>query len=176
MLVLFGKYRFSKKRTAYRNDYCLNCEGARIAEQYRTFDVGHLFFIPLLPLGQWFRWQCTTCGNNPHARTKTSRTLKIVFAAAVGLFAALTWTPPLMPEARDAPIVWPMRILFPLAVAGIIQWIRKDRGDVGLQEGLLTVAPLNDPACLYCKAALDPTGYCQACDVRRLPTPAPTAR
>ena len=175
MLVLFGKYRFSKKRTAYRNDFCLNCQGARIAEQYRTFDVGHLFFIPLLPLGHWFRWQCTTCGNDPHSRTRTSRTLKIVFAAVVGLFAALMWTPPLVPEAKDAPIIWPMRLLFPLAVAGIVLWIRKDRGDTGLQEGLQTVRPLEGRSCLYCNGTLDPNDYCATCDVRRLSLPPATA-
>lgn len=49
---------------AFRNDYCLARGEERRAVQVRTFDVGHIFWIPILPAGFWKRWVCTVCGKD----------------------------------------------------------------------------------------------------------------
>jgi hypothetical protein len=58
MIFLHGVYRFSKKRVGFRNDFCSRCKQQRIAEQYRTFNMWHFFFVPLVPLGYASSWQC----------------------------------------------------------------------------------------------------------------------
>jgi len=71
LFIVYGVYRWKAKRVAFRNDYCLVCGEARRAVQVRTFDVGHIFWIPILPAGFWKRWVCTVCGQDPHVTTKT---------------------------------------------------------------------------------------------------------
>jgi hypothetical protein len=56
MILVHGFYRFKPKRVAFRNDFCLACAKAVRAFQVRTFDVLHVFWIPLLPV--WHRPKC----------------------------------------------------------------------------------------------------------------------
>ena len=51
MFVIHGAYHFWPKRVAFRNDYCFTCGQACRAVAIRTFDVGHIFWIPILPVG-----------------------------------------------------------------------------------------------------------------------------
>ena len=65
MLLVHGRYFWARRILAFRNDYCLTCRAARMAFLHRTFDVFHLFWIPVLPLGFWQRWRCGVCGAEP---------------------------------------------------------------------------------------------------------------
>lgn len=168
MFIIYGIYRWARARVGYRNDYCLNCEEQRVAEQYRTFDCGHVFFIPLLPLGNRRRWHCSSCGNNPHERVRTSRTLLILFTVVVGIFTALMWLGGSVPP-EEAALIWSMRIVFTLGFAGLVYWIRRSKPAVGLREHLEQVPPLPRDVCLYCRGALDPEGACPPCGVRHVP-------
>lgn len=167
MFIIYGMYRWARKRVAYRNDFCLTCEGQRVAEQYRTFNCGHLFFIPVLPLGFHKRWHCSMCGNNPHERVRTSRTLLILFAVVVGLFTALLWLGGSVPP-EEAALIWGMRLVFTASFVGLIYWIRRSKPAVGLRDHLAQVPPLPLDQCLYCRGPLDPEGSCAPCGVRRL--------
>ena len=57
MVIIHGVYHWSPKQVEFRNDYCLSCSAQRRAIRVRTFDVAHLFWIPILPLGFWKRWK-----------------------------------------------------------------------------------------------------------------------
>ena len=85
MLIVRGSYHFWPKRVAFRNDYCLRCQAPRRSIAIRTFDVRHLFWIPILPVGFWKRWQCEVCGQAPHIYPKVRRFFKwvgLVFSIA----------------------------------------------------------------------------------------------
>ena len=66
--ILYGTYSMAARRTAYRRDYCLSCDGPQLATQWRSFVVGHFGFIPLLPLGFRRDWRCNRCGRDPAFR------------------------------------------------------------------------------------------------------------
>jgi hypothetical protein len=51
MLVIHGLYRFKQHRIGVCKDLCNACEKETVTEEWRSFNVGHLYFIPLLPLG-----------------------------------------------------------------------------------------------------------------------------
>ena len=57
-----GVYRFRPRTVGYRNDFCLTCMAPRRALEVRTFNVGSLRGLPLIPLGYWSRWLCSVCG------------------------------------------------------------------------------------------------------------------
>lgn len=171
MILLFGRYQFNRKRIAYRNDFCLSCEEQRVAEKHRTFDMGHVFFVPILPLGNHDRWHCTQCGNNPHARVRTSRTLLIVFAVAVGLFTIVTWTGPFLPPSESAIMIWSMRLIFTLGFIALVLGLRKKEPEVGLAEKLSHVVPLSMDQCARCGNGLRSDGFCAMCLMHHVPLP-----
>ena len=167
MFILHGTYHLGRKRLAYRNDFCLTCERENVAEQWRTFDLFHLFFVPVLPLGFWKRWHCAACGNNPHERVRTSKTLIIVFAAVVGLMAALFWMPPLIPPPADAQTFWTMRLIFSLGFPALVFWATRMKPVIGLKERLRQVKPLPTDSCWRCGGSLDRDGFCASCRLQR---------
>jgi hypothetical protein len=66
VLIFYGFYRFRQKRVAFRNDYCRSCAEPRRSVQIRSFNAGHIFWIPILPLGYYKRRLSTACGRDPH--------------------------------------------------------------------------------------------------------------
>jgi hypothetical protein len=102
LLIVYGVYRWKAKRVAFRNDYCLACGEARRAVQVRTFDVGHIFWIPILPAGFWKRWVCTVCGRDPHVTTKTRRGFKWAALVVLVLVAFIFWADSPEPDAVAA--------------------------------------------------------------------------
>jgi hypothetical protein len=71
-MLIFGHYKFFPKRTAYRADWCNACQNEGVSHQTRHLYVGHLFWIPLLPLGWYNTWRCADCQRNPRTRVTTS--------------------------------------------------------------------------------------------------------
>ncbi len=98
MFITYGTYHFRPKRLAFRNDYCLSCGEARRSVQMRTFDVGHIFWIPLLPVGFWKRWICTACGHQPHISPKTRRSFKWAGLLVLLFLSAIFWAEPVTPD------------------------------------------------------------------------------
>ena len=157
MFAIHGTYHFKPKRLAFRNDYCLRCGQPRRAVQVRTFDVWHIFWIPVLPLGFWKPWICTVCGGQPHITTKTRRPFKWAGVFVLLVFSAAFWAMPVEPEEPDAApiaISWVVRIGGPLgAILVLIHLLRSPR-DPSLKERLAGVQPASDTSCPFCGAQL----------------------
>lgn len=175
MLVLHGTYSWGRKLVSYRNDYCLACSAARLAFQHRTFDVHHVFFIPILPLGLWKRWHCSVCGNDPHAQVRTRRSLKWAGVAILMLFTLSGWGVSPEEKPEDLVFIWVMRIGGPVAIAWAIWATLKSPPDARLKDLLRTVTPIMDTSCPVCAVTLmpeEPAWRCPQCGLTRrsLPT------
>src|ERR1039458_1806615 len=53
MRIVRGAYHFRTKPVAFRDDYCLSCGAPRRSIAVRSVDVGHIFWIPILPVLFW---------------------------------------------------------------------------------------------------------------------------
>jgi hypothetical protein len=170
MILIHGTYHWARRRKAYRGDFCLSCQSFVVAEQYRMFDVGHLFWIPLLPLGFRRRWHCTTCGKDPHARLDSGRWAYVLGTLVTIIFAALAWAMPMSPQ--DVGVTWGMRILIPALAVFFGYRSITYQPPVKLRDALAVVPPFPDDLCLYCRTPLQggATKYCRACDVERVPS------
>jgi hypothetical protein len=152
MLLIHGVYRWWPKRLAFRNDYCLSCEQPRRSVQIRTFDVWHIYWIPILPVGFWKRWFCTTCGRQPHASRKTRRPFKWAGLFVLLFFSAISWAVPLTPDT--ATWIWILRIGSPAGAVWLVFHLRKTPKDPSLKEKLATVPPTSDTVCPFCGSQL----------------------
>lgn len=152
MFIVHGAYHWWPKNVGFRNDYCLSCAAERRSVQIRTFDVGHIFWIPFLPVGFWKRWLCTVCKRNPHQNPKTSRTLMWLGVIFVGIFGLASWAEPVAPDAATAS--WLFRLGMPLAaLLGLIYLLRSPK-DASLKEKLATVQPAADTTCPFCNTPM----------------------
>lgn len=167
MLVIHGTYHLFPKRVAFRNDFCLKCGAQRRAFQIRTFDILHVFWVPLLPIGFWKRWRCTSCGADPHANVKTRRSYKIAGVAILLLMTLGFWFAPI--EKGDEVLFWALRIGAPLLAVWAIWNIRTTPVEPTLTQQLAAVAPAQDATCPLCGFALanTPTWHCPRCGLRR---------
>jgi hypothetical protein len=131
-----------------RNDYCLACGEERRAVQVRAFEVGHIYWIPLLPGGFWKRWQCTVCGRDPHVNTKTRRGFKSAGLFILLLFSAVSWAMPVEPDFVAGH--WTIRIATPMgAVLTLVHFLRTKK-EPSLKALLATVPRAADTVCPFC--------------------------
>jgi hypothetical protein len=152
VLIVYGVYRWKPKPVAFRNDYCLSCGEARRAVQIRTFNAGHIFWIPILPVGFWKRWVCTTRGHDPHVSTKTRRGFKWVGLFILLIFSAVFWFVPVEPDS--VALIWALRVATPVgAVLTLVHLFRTEK-EPSLQSKLATVQPAADTVCPFCGAPL----------------------
>jgi hypothetical protein len=173
MLLIHGVYHFWPKKVAFRNDYCLSCEAPRRSIAIRSFDVGHVYWVPLVPVGFWKHWACTVCRRDPHANPKTRRWLKWIGLVCLLLLSATFWSVPTNADLGVLP--WIMRLL-PLggAVALLIQLMRTPP-EPSLRERLATIPPASDSNCPFCSTPLMAGGIspgsarwsCPACGAER---------
>lgn len=166
MLLIHGSYHFWPKRVGFRNDYCLSCRAERRSVAMRTFDVGHVYWIPILPVGFWKHWQCGTCGKEPHTSPSTRTSFKWAGLVLLILFSGMSW----FASARPADgFDWAFRIGGPIA-AGLLLWhlLRSPKG-VSLRKALKSVVPANDMTCPFCQTPLlaGPRWTCPGCGVAR---------
>lgn len=167
MLLIHGMYHFRAKRLAFRNDYCLSCDGPRRVVQTRTFDVWHFFWIPLLPLGFWKRWFCTVCGRQPHAPTKTRRSFKWAGLVVLVVLSIMSWGAPVTPDFRVGS--WIFRLGAPIGAIILLFHLIQTPKEPSLKERLGTIQPANDTVCPFCgtQLILGPQCSCPACAVVR---------
>jgi hypothetical protein len=171
MLIIHGTYHWRPRRTAFRNDYCRSCEAERLSVLIRTFDVLHVFWIPLLPLGLWSRWFCTHCGSRPHAAVHTRRGFKIAGVLALALFALVVWAVPAQEVKDDAWIIWVLRPGLPLAaVALAVSTLRQPR-EPNFSQRLAAVTPYEGWDCPLCGGQLFnvPKWHCPNCGAEHRP-------
>ncbi len=152
MFVIHGAYHFWPKRVAFRNDYCFTCGQACRAVAIRTFDVGHIFWIPILPVGFWKHWQCTFCGRDPHTRLRTRRSFKWAGLIALILVSVIFWAAPVTPE--DVAITWIFRIVLPAGATMLLMRLLSTPKDTSLRQMRATVQPATDTVCPFCGTPL----------------------
>lgn len=153
------------RTVAYRNDYCLSCDAPGRSIRIRTFDVVHLYFIPVLPIGMWKRWGCARCGNPPHVQPGTRRVFKWMGVGVLALLAVVFWAVPI--EPGDETLEWSLRVILPVAfVAALVATIRA-RPDLNLEERLASLPPMTDTSCPFCNVTLvaTPTWHCPRCQI-----------
>jgi len=168
LFIVYGVYRWKAKRVAFRNDYCLACGEARRAVQVRTFDVGHIFWIPILPAGFWKRWVCTVCGRDPHVSGKTRRGFKWAGLFILVLLAAFFWIVPVEPDIVAGS--WIFRIAAPVGAILTLVHLLRTKKESTLKARLPTVQPAADTVCPFCGAQLLMLGSqcsCPVCGVVR---------
>ena len=173
MLLIHGVYHFWPKKVGFRNDYCLSCEAPRRSIAVRTFDVGHIFWVPILPVGFWKHWSCSVCRRDPHVNPKTRRSFKWIGLVCLLLLSAMFWSAP--SDAGLGVLPWIMRIL-PLggAVALFIQLMLTPK-EPSLRERLAAIPPADDAVCPFCSTPLTAAGIaapssrwsCPACGAER---------
>lgn len=152
MLIVYGVYRWQPKRVAFRNDYCLSCGQPRRAVQVRTFNAGHIFWIPILPVGFWKRWVCTACGRDPHVSTKTRRGFKWAGVFVLLIFSAVFWAVPVEPDS--VALLWALRVAAPIGAVLTLMHLFRTEKEPSLQSKLATVQPAADTLCPFCGAPL----------------------
>jgi hypothetical protein len=167
MILIHGAYHFWPKRVAFRNDYCLSCRAPSRSIAVRTFDVGHIFWIPVLPVGFWKHWRCIKCGEEPHTSPGTRRSFKWIGLAILILFSVVSWVEPV--AAPDEWISWLFRIGGPAASLLLLRHLLRSPKEVSLRQGFKTVVPADDTVCPFCGTPLlaGPRWSCPACGVLR---------
>jgi hypothetical protein len=169
MLIVYGVYKFKPRRVAFRNDYCLTCSQPRRAQQIRTFNAFHIFWIPLIPLGFWKQWLCTKCGSGPHYRRTTRRGFKWVGFALLVLFSVALWVLPVDPEVATG--IWVLRAGLPVGAALTLRHLLRTPKDIPLEEQLAAIPPADDTNCPFCRVPLVLTSsgpYCPSCAAVRV--------
>jgi hypothetical protein len=147
MFIIYGTHCFAPKRVGFRTDVCLSCGKEAISLAFRSFDVGHVYWLPLLPLGFRRHWQCSACGEDPRGE-RTRQGMKVLGAIAFLLGGVAMWLGPT--DQGDAGFIWAMRLGFPaIAVALVVSMRQRQRQDLGLVARLRKLPPIGD-ACPLC--------------------------
>jgi len=167
MLIHTGAYHFWPKPVAFRNDYCLTCQAAGRSVATRTFDVGHVFWVPVLPVGFWKHWSCLRCGADPHMSPRTRRSFQWVGLAILILLSVIFWMAPVEPE--DAWMFWLFRVGAPFGGWLLLRHLLIAPKTISLRQGIKLVMPANDTVCPFCSTPLlaGPRWSCPACGVVR---------
>jgi hypothetical protein len=164
MLGVEGTYYSKGTVVAFRNDYCLTCQGKRTAFLRRMFQVAHMLFVPVLPLGYVEKWRCSDCGNDPHRPVHPSRTSqRVLLWVGVLLIPGFLLLAPSKPGEGPAwAALWlPLAMIF-FATRELIR--RRGEGkDVNLAEKLRSITPSSDPNCPLCEVALHQTAAAWRC-------------
>ena len=165
MLILHGSYRWFKKKTAFRHDYCRQCRAQTLSIQVQSWDFIHLFFVPLIPLGRWRRWHCIQCGNNPHQQVGTHLFFKVTGTLILLFFAIISWFAP------DEQEIWVMRALLIIGFGLAVWGCTRHRPEPSFKENLSRVTPYSGQECLICGDTLRNEVYatCTSCHAKHLP-------
>lgn len=169
MFIVTGAYHWRRKVVGFRNDYCLTCAAERRSFCVRSFDVGHIFWVPVLPVGFWKHWFCAVCNSNPHARPRTRAIFKWAGVLFLAFFAYMSWTEPMKPDPDDVLVTWVFRIGAPLGALLVIVNLLRSPKEQSLKRRLAAVAPASDTICPFCEAPLicGDRWSCPACGVAR---------
>jgi len=169
MLIVRGAYHFRPKRVAFRNDYCLSCRAPRRSVAVRSFDVGHIFWIPILPVGFWRHWVCSECGRNPHARSKARRYFKWAGLYSLVSASVAFWAVPV--DSEFAIGSWIVRIAAPAGAILLFVGLLRAPKALSLRKNLASIPPAADTVCPFCSIPLVPGTRerlsCPTCNIVR---------
>jgi len=152
MLIIHGMYHIRPRRVAFRNDYCLSCGEPRRSVQIRAFDVLHIFWVPVLPVGFWKRWVCTACGSQPHVSIKTRRPFKWAGLIVLLFISAIFWAVPVAPDSVAGS--WVFRIGAPLGAILLLVHLVRTPKDPSMKERLAIIQPATETVCPFCGTEL----------------------
>jgi hypothetical protein len=161
--IVTGAYFWGKRRVAFRNDYCTVCERLTLAEGIRSFVMGHIYWIPLLPLGFHRRWFCTLCHHETNERRPTSPLilwLALFTAILVVVVMGGAWF-----RGSEKGMGPPFAIGLVFLAACIFGLFRSRRDK--FSQARKGVVPLPHDACPLCKGLLLPKRipHCYACKI-----------
>ena len=162
MFIVHGTYRVAPRFVAYRNDWCNHCDKPVLAQQWRSFYVGHLCWIPLVPLGFYKIWRCQICARNPRERLRTSMGFIVAGSLVCAVIFVITFLVPY--SANDAAVVWGF------GSAAVVPWsiclveLEVERISAGPD-----VQPLTNARCLFCDGMMTdyPQWHCDECGLIR---------
>ena len=158
MVIAVGVYHFRPRPVAFRNDYCLSCDKPRRSVRIRSFDVLHIFWIPVVPLGLWKRWVCAVCSGNPHANVRTRRSFKWAGLAALLAVALIAWMAPVEPDG--VLLTWLVRVSVPLGAMLLLWHLLHAPRDPTLNQKLAVVESATDTVCPFCGTQLLMSSHC----------------
>lgn len=174
MFVVWGTYHWAPRIVAFRQDWCTVCQRETLVLGNRTIDVGHVFWIPLLPFGRWTRWRCSQCARDPGASAATRRPLRIVAWLLVSLLAlsfVLATSDPVMTAPETA---WFARGFAVLTIGFMTWWAFRSLGGKSYKEQRAAVTPFQGDVCPVCDGALAHSmdgSACSRCDAQHRPLP-----
>jgi hypothetical protein len=169
MFIVYGAYHFWPKKVGFRDDYCLGCQAPRRSIAIRTLDVGHIFWIPILPVGFWKRWRCSMCNRDPRANTKTGRSFKWIGLVCLFFIALVLWT---IPVGQDASaFYWGFRFVSLASAVALLIHLIVSAKEPSLRQRLAAIPPASDTVCPFCSTPLlagtGPRWSCPACNAER---------
>jgi hypothetical protein len=162
VFVVYGMHHFAARTVGFRPDFCVSCQNEVISVESRSFDVGHIYWLPLIPLGFRRHWRCRTCGQNP----RSERTGVVVQGLAAAMFfvvSIITWMEPA--SADNATFAWAVRIGLPLLGLALLANLRKRKAeDHALRDRLRRLKSVGD-ACPLCgqRVSAGPERRCTKC-------------
>ena len=152
MFIVTGAYHYWPKRVAFRDDYCLSCQAPRRSIAVRTFDVGHIYWIPILPVGYWKHWKCAVCGHDPHVSPKTRRSFLWAGWLCLVAVSVISWE---VPSDADLGVVgWILRIAAPVCSILLFIYLLRTPKEPSLRERLAAIPPAADAVCPFCSTPL----------------------
>jgi hypothetical protein len=164
MLIVYGTYRRAPRLVAYRNDWCNHCDEPVLAQQWRSFYLGHLFWIPILPLFFHKAWRCKACGNNPRHCLRTSLGLIVAGLILCSLvFVIMLFGPN---TGEGAGMIWVMRFAFGGLAVLLALWLKSRLKELPPERH---VEPPRNDRCLVCDGRMTdfPQWHCVDCGVMR---------
>jgi hypothetical protein len=164
MFIIHGIYRFAPRLVGYRNDWCNHCERPVLAQQWRSFYVGHAFWIPIVPLGFYKAWRCKECDKDPRKRVRTAVGFIVAgLVASSAIFALMLLAPY---SGEDAAMFWGMRAVFGIIAVFFAWWLKTRLDELPAAKN---VEPLRNDRCLVCDGRMTdhPRWHCVECGVAR---------
>lgn len=161
--VISGVYYLGKRRVACRNDYCTACKRMTFAEGIRPFVIGHIYWVPLFPLGWRRYWYCSLCHHETDERRPTRPLIMwlalgtALLVLAIGVGAWLDWST----EGIVPGIATGIGL-----VAACVFGLTRSRHDA-YSKARRSVVPLSREQCPYCKGPLLPKRipHCYTCNI-----------
>jgi len=170
MIIVYGTHRFGLKKTGVRKDFCNACQRECVAELYESFDCGHFFYIPIVPLGRKRRWICTLCHQDPRGRYKTSTFMRIIVLILFPLMAFPFLFMGIRELSSHTDGAWALLLM---GAIFLIPWLFmlhttiKPRKGPSDEERRRAITPLSREECFYCRGPVtgDPNPYCPSCNI-----------
>lgn len=165
MIIAYGHYKIADRVIGYRKDWCNHCDGECHSEQHRAFYLGHLYWLPIVPLGIYRYWACKACRKNPRERTRTSSGMLIVGVVVFSIMLVALMFPPI--PTRDVGTIWGARLFFVAMIALLVYMIRARSKESPV---IKSVSPYPTDKCYYCDDKLVNLHgrYCEKCHVHSL--------